>query len=121
MELGAPETSFVWNTRAASSPNSVKRRVREMLAVGLMGGMFIVWAVLTGMVIVLSFYRSMLGGRDKEQLFLSQPDELMAREHEEVVSKEKKVGPILYTLATVSAVLLLSIVGLWLWRGLLRT
>jgi hypothetical protein len=92
-----------------------------MLAVGLMNGMLIVWAILTGMVIVLAFYRSLLGGRDKQQLFLDQPEELMAREHEEVLNKEKRIGPILYTLATVSAVLLLSIVGFWLWRGLLKT
>jgi hypothetical protein len=92
-----------------------------MLAVGLMRGMFIVWVILTGVVIVLSFYRSMLGGKDKEQLFLSQPGQLLEREHEEVVSKENKVGSILYALATVSAVLLLSIVGIWVWRGLLRT
>ncbi len=92
-----------------------------MLAIGLMRGMFIVWVILTGVVIVLSFYRSMLGGKDKEQLFLSQPGQLIEREHEEVVRKEKKVGSILYALATVSAVLLLSIVGIWVWRGLLRT
>lgn len=92
-----------------------------MLAIGLMRGMFIVWVILTGVVIVLSFYRSMLGGRDKEQLFLSHQGQLLEHEQEEVVSREKKVGPILYALATVSAVLLLSIVGIWIWRGLLRT
>ncbi len=92
-----------------------------MLALGLMRGMLTAWGLLTGIVIALVFYRSMLGGRDKEQLFLNRPGELMAREHQEVVSKEKKVGSILYALATVSVALLLSIVGVWLWRGLLKT
>ncbi|MBZ5515289.1 MAG: hypothetical protein LAN62_10725 [Acidobacteriia bacterium] len=89
-----------------------------MPAVGLLHDLLVAWAISTGVVIVLLFYRSMLGGRDKEQLFLNQPEQLIAREHQEVVRKEKRVGSILYALATVSVVLLLSIVGVWLWQGL---
>ena len=88
------------------------------LAVGLLGGMFIVWGVLTGVLVLLLIYRNVMRLHEEDQLFLDPAEEHMAREQKEVAQRVEKVKPYIFPLGTASAVLLLVILGIWLWQGM---
>lgn len=89
-----------------------------MHGAGAVGIMLIVWAVLTAVWIVLLIYRSVHMADESEQLFLSQREEPRAREQQEVIHRERRVGAFLYAFGIASIVLLVSIVGVWVWHGL---
>jgi len=89
-----------------------------MHRVGLLGTMLIVWAVLTGAWIVLLIYRSVRMTDESEQLFLAQGEESLAREQQEATRKGQRVGAWLYAFGVASIVMLVSTLGVWIWRGL---
>jgi len=89
-----------------------------MHRVGLLGTMLIVWAVLTGAWIVLLIYRSVRMTDESEQLFLARGEESLAREQQEAIHKEQRVGAWLYAFGVASIVMLVSTLGVWIWRGL---
>lgn len=92
-----------------------------MFGVSLLAGLLIIWAVVTGAVVVLAIYRSTLSSPGEERLFLGGEGDVIEREHQNTLRKEKRLAPFLYVLGTLSVILLLSIAGLWLWQGLLMT
>jgi hypothetical protein len=55
---------------------------------------------------------------ESEQLFLSQGKESLAQEQQEAIHKEERLGSILYALGLTSIVMLVSTLGVWIWRGL---
>jgi type VI protein secretion system component VasK len=80
--------------------------------------MIIVWAVLTAVWVVLLIYRSVRVDEGSEQLFLAQGEEPLAQKQEEEIHKKERIGALLYVFGVSSAVLLVSTVGVWVWRGL---
>ena len=92
-----------------------------MLNMSLLEGLLIVWAAVTSIMLVLLFYRSALDAQEDDQLYLGRADNVMERERQEVLKKEKKLAPFLYGMTMLSVVLLLSVVVVWLWRGLIMT
>lgn len=92
-----------------------------MSGMSLIEGLLILWAIVSGTMMVLLTYRSTLGSHAEDQVYLSRAEDVLDREHEQTLKKEKKLVPILYALGTASGVLLLSIGGVWLWQGLLET
>jgi hypothetical protein len=89
--------------------------------ISLLEGLLIIWAVVTGIAMVLVIYRSTLGSQGEDQLYLSEAEVVLEREHQKTLKREKKLAPFLYVLGTLSGVLLLSIVSIWLYQGLLMT
>lgn len=89
-----------------------------MFGVSLIKGLLIIWAIVTSLWVALLIYRSTLGSHEDNQLFLGRPDNLLEHDQQEVVKRERNLAPFLYVLGTASAALLLSVVGVWLWRGL---
>ena len=67
-----------------------------MFDVSLLQGLPIVWAVVTGIMVVLLIYRGTLGAHEEGQLYLSQGDNMREREQQEVLKNEGKPGPFLY-------------------------
>jgi len=49
---------------------------------------------------------------------LGEGNESLAKEQEEAIHKEKRVGAWLYGLGVASIVVLVSTLGVWIWRGL---
>ena len=92
-----------------------------MFDVSLLKGMLIIWAIVTGVMTVLLIYRSTLGAHEQDQLYLTKGEAMIEEEQKNILKKERKLAPFLYVLGTVSVVLLLSIVGVWLYQGLLMT
>jgi len=89
-----------------------------MQRIGLLGIMLIVWAALTGAWIVLLIYRSVRVTDESEQLFLNQSEEPLAQEQKKAIHKEKRVGAWLYAFGFASIIMLVSTLGVWIWRGL---
>ncbi len=86
------------------------------LAMGLLNGMLTVWGVLTGILALLIIYRSVVGIHEEDQLILDPAEAHMAAEQKEIVQKIEKVRPYVYVLSAASGLLLLAIVGVWLWQ-----
>lgn len=92
-----------------------------MLGSHLLVGLLVVWAVVTCLAVGLAIYRSMIGSRTEDRLYLDPAHSAEQHRHEEIVKEERKLAPYLYVLASVWLVLLVSILGVWIYRGLLMT
>jgi hypothetical protein len=80
--------------------------------------MLIAWSVITGILVCLMIYRTILGNREEDQLFLDKAEAALERENEEVLKRINRVDPVIKWLAAASVALLLVIGGLWIYRGL---
>lgn len=92
-----------------------------VLAVGLLGGLLILWCVVTGVLIVLLIYRSLLGMREEDQLFLDRAEDHVVREQREIVRKILKLSPYVTGLGITSGIGLVIMVALWVYEGLTAT
>lgn len=89
-----------------------------LLGVGLLGGLLIVWCALTGVLVLLLIYRGVLSLREEDQLFLDRAEDHIVREQKEVVQKLLGLERYVTVLGITSGLLLLVIVGIWIYRGL---
>lgn len=80
--------------------------------------LLIAWGVVTAALIILMIYRGALSSREDDQLFLDAAEEGIAREQRALVARIDKLGRPITALIVVSSVLLVVIVGLWLYQGL---
>ena len=80
--------------------------------------MLILLGVLLTILTVLVIYRNTLENHEDDQLFLSEGESHMAKEQAELQVKMGKIEPMVRWVGALSAVVLLAIVGLWLYNGL---
>jgi len=78
----------------------------------------ILWSVITGILICLVIYRSILGNREEDQIFLDQAEAALERENEEILRRINRIDPIIRWVAIASGALLLIIGSIWFYRGL---
>ena len=83
-----------------------------------MTALLIVWAVITAVLIVLLIYRSTLSMREDDQLFIEDTGSSMQQEQAFILQRLQSLQWPVRVLSGVSGVLILVILGLWLWRGL---
>jgi hypothetical protein len=79
--------------------------------------LLIAWGVVTAALICVMIYRSALQTHEEDQIFLDAAGESMAQEQRAIVSKIEKLGMPITGLAILSGVILLAIVGMWLYQG----
>jgi hypothetical protein len=79
--------------------------------------LLIVWAAVTAVLICVLIYRSMLGNREEDQIFLDAAAESMAHEQQAIVARIEKLSRPITALIVLSSALLLVMAGLWLWEG----
>jgi hypothetical protein len=79
--------------------------------------LLIVWGVITAVLICAMIYRSTLETREEDQIFLDAAGDSMAQEQRAIVARIEKLGRPIAALAVVSGVILVTIVGLWLYQG----
>jgi hypothetical protein len=79
--------------------------------------MWIVWSVITGILICLMIYRTILGNHEEDQLFLDKAEAALERENQDVVNRINRLDPVIKWTAVASGTLLLVIGGIWFYRG----
>jgi len=80
--------------------------------------LLIVWAVVTGIFLLLLVWRTLLTSHEGDQIFLDAAQEHMAREQREVVAKIMKLQKPITTTGITAGTLLLVIAGMWIYQGL---
>lgn len=88
-----------------------------MKSTSLLIGVFVVWAAVTALWIMLMICRGVIGMREEDQVFLHRGEESLVREQQEVVRKLKRLSPHLIWSGILSILLLLVFVALWVYRG----
>ncbi|HUS19340.1 MAG TPA: hypothetical protein VMZ25_06795 [Terriglobales bacterium] len=82
--------------------------------------MLFLLAALVAVLVVLVIYRNTLEMHEDDQLFLAEGESQMAKDQEELQRKMGKIEPMVRWVGAASAVLLLAIVGVWLYGALNR-
>ena len=80
--------------------------------------LLVAWGVLTGILIVLMIYKSTLTMHEDDSIFLHETESQMQKDQTEVLSKMRKITPILKVLGVLSGVMILVIAGLFIYQGL---
>jgi hypothetical protein len=85
---------------------------------GIIFYLLIVWGVVFAVFLALLLRKSLLEGREDDQLFINAAEELMAKEQRELISKIRALSRPIMTSGITAGVLLLVIAGLWVYEGL---
>jgi heme/copper-type cytochrome/quinol oxidase subunit 2 len=78
--------------------------------------LFIIWAVITALLIIVLIYRSTLSMHEDDQLFLDEASSSMRIEQEQLQVRMKKVTPVVRILGAASGLLILVIAGIAIWQ-----
>jgi hypothetical protein len=78
--------------------------------------LIVVWAVITVALIIVLIYRSTLSMHEDDQLFLDDSTSNLRLEQEELLSKMRRVTPLVRILGAASGLLILVIAGIALWQ-----
>jgi hypothetical protein len=80
--------------------------------------LLIAWGVVTAIFLALIAWRSVLSSHEDDQIFIDAAGEHMAREQRELITKINKLSPPILTSGITSGVLLLLMVGIFVYQGL---
>ena len=80
--------------------------------------LLIIWGIVTGVFLILLFYRSTLTRQEDDQLFIDESASSMATEQRELIAKVNKINPLVKTVGATSGVMLLVIAGWAVYIGL---
>jgi hypothetical protein len=93
----------------------------DVLTSGWLGYLSLLWAVLTVLWLALIAYRAVLASREEDALFLTKGETKVAETQRVLVDKLKRLSKPLWTSGISVGVLLLLILGIWLWRAMSYT
>jgi uncharacterized membrane protein len=80
--------------------------------------LLIVWAAVTTALVILIIYRSLVGMKEDDQLFLDPAEANLEAEQKAVLAKLEQLAPYTKILSVASGVLLLAIMGVWIYRAI---
>jgi hypothetical protein len=83
-----------------------------------MTSMLIVWAVITGIFVVLMIYRSLIGMKEDDQLFLDPAESKIEEEQRQIVTKVVRITPYTKGFGFASLGLLVLIGAIWVYEGM---
>jgi hypothetical protein len=83
--------------------------------------LLIAWGIVTGLFLILLFYRSTLTRQEDDQLFLDETASSAATEHRELIAKVNKLNPLIKSVGATSGLLILVIAGWAVYIGLNST
>ena len=80
--------------------------------------LLVAWGVLTVMLIILLIYKSTLTMHEDDSIFLNDTESQMQKDQTEVLSKMKKITPIVKVLGAFPGPMILVIAGIFIYQGL---
>ena len=80
--------------------------------------LLIAWGIVTGIFLLLLFYRSMLTRREDDQLFIDESASSMATEQRELLAKVNQINPLVKLAGAMSGLMILAIAGWVVYIGL---
>ena len=80
--------------------------------------LLIAWGVVTGVLLILLFYRSTLTRQEDDQLFIDESASSMATEQRQLIAKVNKVNPLVKVVGATSGGMILVIAGWAVYIGL---
>ena len=78
----------------------------------------IVWGAITAVLVVLMIWRSLVGMREDDQIYLDETEDRLANEQRQIVARVERITTYAKAFGFASGALLLVIVGVWIYRGL---
>ena len=88
-----------------------------MLVVSLLPALLISWSVITAILAGLVIYRSLVGMKEDDQLFLDPAEAQLEAEQRAILRKLTRLAPFVKGLTIASSGLLVLITGIWVYRG----
>jgi len=80
--------------------------------------LLIAWGIVTGILLLLLFYRSTLTRQEDDQLFIDETASSMATEQRQLIAKLNKINPIVKLVGATSDLMILIIAGWAVYIGL---
>jgi len=80
--------------------------------------LLIVWGVVTGILLILLFYRSTLTRQEDDQLFIDESSSSRATEQRQLIAKVNKINPLVKIVGSTSGLMILAIAGWAVYIGL---
>jgi cobalamin biosynthesis Mg chelatase CobN len=90
----------------------------DALISGWLGYLSLLWVLLAVLWLALLVYRGTLTIHEEDTLFLSKGESKAAEEQHVIVDKLNRLSTPLWASGTLVGVLLLLILGVWLWRAM---
>ena len=78
----------------------------------------IAWGVVTGVLLILLFYRSTLTRQEDDQLFIDESSSSRATEQSQLIAKVNKINPLVKLVGATSGLMILAIAGWAVYLGL---
>jgi hypothetical protein len=83
-----------------------------------MESLLIAWGIVTGILLLLLFYRSMLTRREDDQLFIDESASSRATEQRELIARVNRINPLVKMAGATSGLMILVIAGWAVYIGL---
>jgi hypothetical protein len=80
--------------------------------------LLIAWGIVTGILLILLFYRSMLTRQEDDQLFIDESSASKATEQQQLIAKVNKINPLVKIVGATSGLMILIIAGWAVYLGL---
>ena len=80
--------------------------------------LLIAWGVVTGVLLILLFYRSTLTRQEDDQLFIDEASSSRATEQSQLIAKVNKINPLVKLVGATSGLMILAIAGWAVYLGL---
>ena len=80
--------------------------------------MLIAWGIVTGILLILLFYRSTLTRQEDDQLFIDESSSSRATEQSQLIAKVNKINPLVKLVGATSGLMILAIAGWAVYLGL---
>jgi hypothetical protein len=80
--------------------------------------LLIAWGVVTGILLILLFYRSTLTRQEDDQLFIDESSASRATEQSQLIAKVNKINPLVKLVGATSGLMILIIAGWAVYLGL---
>jgi hypothetical protein len=78
----------------------------------------IAWGIVTGILIILLFYRSTLTRQEDDQLFIDESSSSRATEQRQLIAKVNKINPLVTIAGATSGSMIILIIGWVVYVGL---